>query len=158
MPLLRANDGTRLFFTLEQLKRCNVLHYMAENSPSEVIPLENVGGKLLDWLHRFLATHVESVNPDNCHRCHELVDQYDEPLELVRVANYLDIQSLQKYACMRIASVIRLCKSSDDMRRLFNDDVPYVTEYITEMSDAAYCESFTLLVAQVAARVKPIAH
>jgi hypothetical protein len=151
MPILQANDGSTAFVTIEQLAGCNVLHCMSDNEQNGgIIPLENVDGRLLDWLCRFLSCD------DECAKI-ALVEQHERPLELVHLANYLDIPNLQQHASMRVADVIRRqCTTESDMRRLFGD-VPDVRTI--SLTDDAYGESFTVLMAQVErACVTPIAH
>lgn len=150
MPLLQANDGTAVRVTIEQLASCNVLHCMSEHNNDEAtIPLENVDGALLDWLHKYLTCNDENAKM-------ELVKHHETPLDLVHLSNYLDIPLLRKHACMCVASVIRLCETTSDMQRLFRNapDVRAIS-----LSDEAFGASFDMLMAQVARGcVTPIAH
>lgn len=157
MPCVRSNDGAVRLFTTEQLALCNVPYGMFEGgAPDETIPLENVDGEQLDWLQRYLAARVDAPSSTREQRCMSLVEQHEDPLSLVRLANYLDVPSLQAHACMRVASVIRRCRTPVEMRRLFCD-VPCTGA--TTLSDAACVDSFTVLMAQVSsACVVPVEH
>ena len=159
MVVLQANDGTLCVFTHEQLRHCNVLCIRAADVELEVIPLENVDGCLLQWLHRYTATLVDHA-PETCEqRCMDMVGEYTAPLDLLRLANYLDVTSLQKHACLHVAGLMRRCRTSTDMCALFRTLCDIPDAHVASLYDIACHASFNQLLEQVAvACVEPIAH
>ena len=155
MPQLQANDGSMCVVTNDQLALCNVLHVMSEHiDPTETIPID-VDGRQLHWLRGYLATHIDSSPSMRDQRCMSLFTRCDDPVAAVRLANYLDVPSLQAHACMHVASLVRRCRSSDEINRMF-DNVPDVQPTISRSDDESI-DDFTLLMAQVArACVVPI--
>ena len=124
MHVLLSNDGITCVVNDEQLRLCKVLHGMStesENGPTDVIPLANVDGALLLWLHQYLTTHVEATPAMRDRVCTELVARHGELTSILKLSNYLDIPSLHEHACMSTASLLRLCKTSHDMQHLFGE-------------------------------------
>jgi len=149
MYVLQAGDGVACHISDAQLQRCHVLGAMSP-SIDDVIPLSGVSGTLLTWLCTYLANDA-SDDPvaTRSRRGRDMVDTYDHPFDLLRLAHYLDIPSLYEHACRRIACGLAACRTLDDaaLHRLFAH-VPDV--HVQSLSYASCEQSFARLMAQVA--------
>jgi hypothetical protein len=154
MHILTSSDGVSCVVTNDELRLCGVLCAMAESCPGDVIPLANVNGRMLLWLHQYLKVHVETEHPMRKCACMKLVVLNGEFLSIIRLANYLDIPYLHAQACMCVGRALRLCKTSEDMQRELRF---YPDMHSAPLSALNYEESFALLVERVSsACVTPI--
>ncbi|OMP06118.1 SKP1 component [Corchorus olitorius] len=102
---------------------------IAENNDPGVIPIHNVDGetleKVIEWCKKIVQQRQENINPqasaaaaaawkDEFYKI-DLTAYYD----LLKAANYLEVEDLLDETCERVAGFIRN-KTPDEVRRIFN--------------------------------------
>ncbi|OMO79628.1 SKP1 component [Corchorus capsularis] len=131
---------------------------IAENNDPGVIPIHNVDGetleRVIDWCKKIVQQRQENINPpapgpapaawnrrasapaaadawkDEFYKI-DLTAYYD----LLKAANYLEVQDLLDETCERVAGFIRM-KTPDEVREIFNIENDFTPEELEKIDRA----------------------
>ena len=151
--ILVSNDGVKKEISKKAAQKSLLIKNAIEDyQDNEEVPLTNVKGQILDKVIEYL-NHYENEEPKQIKEPLEgefkdCVDEWDCKFidieldlifEIIIAANYMNIDSLLKLACARVAGHCS-GKKTEELRKMFNIENDFTPEELKEIDEESkYC-------------------
>ena len=150
--ILVSNDGIKKEISKKAAQRSIYIKNVIEDFPDDEVQLTNVNGQILDKVIEYL-NHYENEEPKQIKEPLEgefkdCVDEWDCKFidieldlifEIILAANYMNIESLLKLGCARVAAHCS-GKKTEELRKMFNIENDFTPDELKEIEEESkYC-------------------